>query len=147
MFFTWLDWIVLPWIVEVVQKFLLLIIVLILIFSLITSICICLYRKAQDQQKKVVVAGCVPQAQPRMDYLKGLSIIGVCVYNLRNNLNNIVWLTDRQTDRQTDRHTHTHTNSLTCHSPGCQPAVSDLYWPPCCLWINRPPQERRDQDC
>ncbi|KAG7229381.1 hypothetical protein INR49_012772 [Caranx melampygus] len=33
--------------------------------------------KAQEQQKKVVVAGCVPQAQPRMDYLKGLSIIGV----------------------------------------------------------------------
>ncbi|XP_013869704.1 threonylcarbamoyladenosine tRNA methylthiotransferase [Austrofundulus limnaeus] len=34
-------------------------------------------RKAQEQQKKVVVAGCVPQAQPRMDYLKTLSIIGV----------------------------------------------------------------------
>ncbi|XP_076827376.1 threonylcarbamoyladenosine tRNA methylthiotransferase [Brachyhypopomus gauderio] len=34
-------------------------------------------RKAQDQGKTVVVAGCVPQAQPRMDYLKGLSIIGV----------------------------------------------------------------------
>ncbi|XP_068614912.1 threonylcarbamoyladenosine tRNA methylthiotransferase [Brachionichthys hirsutus] len=34
-------------------------------------------RKAQDQDKKVVLAGCVPQAQPRMDYLKGLSIIGV----------------------------------------------------------------------
>ncbi|XP_051999451.1 threonylcarbamoyladenosine tRNA methylthiotransferase-like [Xyrauchen texanus] len=33
--------------------------------------------KAQEQNKKVVVAGCVPQAQPRMDYLKGLSIIGV----------------------------------------------------------------------
>ncbi|GLD56519.1 threonylcarbamoyladenosine tRNA methylthiotransferase [Lates japonicus] len=33
-------------------------------------------KKAQEQQKKVVVAGCVPQAQPRMDYLKGLSIIG-----------------------------------------------------------------------
>lgn len=38
------------------------------------------YRKAQEQQKKVVVAGCVPQAQPRMDYLKGLSIIGVWIY-------------------------------------------------------------------
>ncbi|KAK1794560.1 hypothetical protein P4O66_001285 [Electrophorus voltai] len=35
-------------------------------------------EKAQDQNKTVVVAGCVPQAQPRMDYLKGLSIIGVC---------------------------------------------------------------------
>ncbi|KAA0702909.1 Threonylcarbamoyladenosine tRNA methylthiotransferase [Triplophysa tibetana] len=34
-------------------------------------------RKAQEQDKKVVLAGCVPQAQPRMDYLKGLSIIGV----------------------------------------------------------------------
>ncbi|GCB75748.1 hypothetical protein scyTo_0019049, partial [Scyliorhinus torazame] len=33
--------------------------------------------KAQEQNKKVVVAGCVPQAQPRMDYIKGLSIIGV----------------------------------------------------------------------
>ena len=39
--------------------------------------CVCVCRKAQDQQKKVVLAGCVPQAQPRMDYLKGLSIIGV----------------------------------------------------------------------
>uniref|UniRef100_A0A8C5EZU5 tRNA-t(6)A37 methylthiotransferase n=1 Tax=Gouania willdenowi TaxID=441366 RepID=A0A8C5EZU5_GOUWI len=34
-------------------------------------------KKAQEQEKKVVVAGCVPQAQPRMEYLKGLSIIGV----------------------------------------------------------------------
>ncbi|XP_028673117.2 threonylcarbamoyladenosine tRNA methylthiotransferase [Erpetoichthys calabaricus] len=34
-------------------------------------------RKAEEQNKKVVVAGCVPQAQPRMDYLKNLSIIGV----------------------------------------------------------------------
>ncbi|XP_062847878.1 threonylcarbamoyladenosine tRNA methylthiotransferase [Trichomycterus rosablanca] len=34
-------------------------------------------KKAQEQNKKVVLAGCVPQAQPRMDYLKGLSIIGV----------------------------------------------------------------------
>ncbi|XP_056618548.1 threonylcarbamoyladenosine tRNA methylthiotransferase [Triplophysa dalaica] len=34
-------------------------------------------KKAQEQDKKVVLAGCVPQAQPRMDYLKGLSIIGV----------------------------------------------------------------------
>ncbi|KAM6967980.1 threonylcarbamoyladenosine tRNA methylthiotransferase [Aplochiton taeniatus] len=34
-------------------------------------------KKAQEQQKKVVLAGCVPQAQPRMDYLHGLSIIGV----------------------------------------------------------------------
>ncbi|XP_038652893.1 threonylcarbamoyladenosine tRNA methylthiotransferase isoform X2 [Scyliorhinus canicula] len=34
-------------------------------------------KKAQEQNKKVVVAGCVPQAQPRMDYIKGLSIIGV----------------------------------------------------------------------
>uniref|UniRef100_A0A8C9T4Z1 tRNA-t(6)A37 methylthiotransferase n=1 Tax=Scleropages formosus TaxID=113540 RepID=A0A8C9T4Z1_SCLFO len=33
--------------------------------------------KAQEQEKKVVVAGCVPQAQPRMEYLKGLSVIGV----------------------------------------------------------------------
>ncbi|XP_069074868.1 threonylcarbamoyladenosine tRNA methylthiotransferase [Pleurodeles waltl] len=34
-------------------------------------------KKAQEAQKKVVLAGCVPQAQPRQDYLKGLSIIGV----------------------------------------------------------------------
>ncbi|XP_018618500.1 threonylcarbamoyladenosine tRNA methylthiotransferase [Scleropages formosus] len=34
-------------------------------------------KKAQEQEKKVVVAGCVPQAQPRMEYLKGLSVIGV----------------------------------------------------------------------
>ncbi|NXM34441.1 CDKAL methylthiotransferase, partial [Oxyruncus cristatus] len=34
-------------------------------------------KKAQEGKKKVVVAGCVPQAQPRQDYLKGLSIIGV----------------------------------------------------------------------
>ncbi|KAL0963353.1 hypothetical protein UPYG_G00305170 [Umbra pygmaea] len=34
-------------------------------------------KKAQEQDKKVVLAGCVVQAQPRMDYLKGLSIIGV----------------------------------------------------------------------
>ncbi|XP_009636195.2 threonylcarbamoyladenosine tRNA methylthiotransferase [Egretta garzetta] len=33
-------------------------------------------RKAQEGKKKVVLAGCVPQAQPRQDYLKGLSIIG-----------------------------------------------------------------------
>uniref|UniRef100_A0A671SJU8 tRNA-t(6)A37 methylthiotransferase n=1 Tax=Sinocyclocheilus anshuiensis TaxID=1608454 RepID=A0A671SJU8_9TELE len=34
-------------------------------------------KKAQEQNKKVVVAGCVPQAQPRTEYLKDLSIIGV----------------------------------------------------------------------
>nr|XP_015213213.1 PREDICTED: threonylcarbamoyladenosine tRNA methylthiotransferase isoform X1 [Lepisosteus oculatus] len=34
-------------------------------------------KKAKEQNKKVVVAGCVPQAQPRMEYLKGLSVIGV----------------------------------------------------------------------
>ncbi|XP_049679816.1 threonylcarbamoyladenosine tRNA methylthiotransferase [Accipiter gentilis] len=34
-------------------------------------------KKAQEGRKKVVLAGCVPQAQPRQDYLKGLSIIGV----------------------------------------------------------------------
>lgn len=73
---------------------------LMLISSSIFSLCICLHRKAQEQQKKVVVAGCVPQAQPRMDYLKGLSIIGVCTVNVysmrmhfdlyeRNNLINV----------------------------------------------------------
>ncbi|KAM6453857.1 threonylcarbamoyladenosine tRNA methylthiotransferase isoform 2-T2 [Liasis olivaceus] len=34
-------------------------------------------KKAQEGKKKVVLAGCVPQAQPRQDYLQGLSIIGV----------------------------------------------------------------------
>ncbi|NP_001084956.1 threonylcarbamoyladenosine tRNA methylthiotransferase [Xenopus laevis] len=34
-------------------------------------------KKAQEANKKVVVSGCVPQAQPRQDYMKGLSIIGV----------------------------------------------------------------------
>ncbi|KAM4689602.1 threonylcarbamoyladenosine tRNA methylthiotransferase [Discoglossus pictus] len=34
-------------------------------------------KKAQEGDKKVVLAGCVPQAQPRQEYLKGLSIIGV----------------------------------------------------------------------
>ncbi|NXC82235.1 CDKAL methylthiotransferase, partial [Cercotrichas coryphoeus] len=34
-------------------------------------------KKAQEGKKKVVLAGCVPQAQPRQEYLKGLSIIGV----------------------------------------------------------------------
>ncbi|KAM4685435.1 threonylcarbamoyladenosine tRNA methylthiotransferase isoform 2-T2 [Amazona ochrocephala] len=34
-------------------------------------------KKAQQEKKKVVLAGCVPQAQPRQDYMKGLSIIGV----------------------------------------------------------------------
>ncbi|NWZ62031.1 CDKAL methylthiotransferase, partial [Acrocephalus arundinaceus] len=34
-------------------------------------------KKAQEEKKKIVLAGCVPQAQPRQEYLKGLSIIGV----------------------------------------------------------------------
>ncbi|XP_062986514.1 threonylcarbamoyladenosine tRNA methylthiotransferase [Elgaria multicarinata webbii] len=34
-------------------------------------------KKALEGKKKVVLAGCVPQAQPRQDYLQGLSIIGV----------------------------------------------------------------------
>lgn len=34
-------------------------------------------KKAQEENKKLVLAGCVPQAQPRQDYLKGLSILGV----------------------------------------------------------------------
>ncbi|CAH2284457.1 threonylcarbamoyladenosine tRNA methylthiotransferase [Pelobates cultripes] len=34
-------------------------------------------KKAQDDDKKIVLAGCVPQAQPRQEYMKGLSIIGV----------------------------------------------------------------------
>lgn len=69
------------------------------------------HRKAQEQQKKVVVAGCVPQAQPRMDYLKGLSIIGVCY------LTNIY-------DTQIQKECVFPIDSLTRHSPGCRSAVS-----------------------
>lgn len=42
--------------------------------------CLSSFRKAQEGKKKVVLAGCVPQAQPRQEYLKGLSIIGVCIF-------------------------------------------------------------------
>ncbi|XP_022319291.2 threonylcarbamoyladenosine tRNA methylthiotransferase-like [Crassostrea virginica] len=34
-------------------------------------------KKAREKEKKIVVAGCVPQGQPRADYLQGLSVIGV----------------------------------------------------------------------
>lgn len=34
-------------------------------------------RKAQDMGKYVVVAGCVPQGQPKSEFIKGLSVIGV----------------------------------------------------------------------
>ncbi|XP_014398169.1 PREDICTED: threonylcarbamoyladenosine tRNA methylthiotransferase isoform X2 [Myotis brandtii] len=34
-------------------------------------------KRAQEENKKIVLAGCVPQAQPRQDYLQGLSVIGV----------------------------------------------------------------------
>ncbi|XP_064605868.1 threonylcarbamoyladenosine tRNA methylthiotransferase-like [Liolophura sinensis] len=34
-------------------------------------------KKAQEMRKHVVLAGCVPQGQPKADYVKGLSIIGV----------------------------------------------------------------------
>ncbi|XP_064624672.1 threonylcarbamoyladenosine tRNA methylthiotransferase-like [Lineus longissimus] len=34
-------------------------------------------QKAKDMGKEVVVAGCVPQGQPKADYLQGLSVIGV----------------------------------------------------------------------
>lgn len=35
------------------------------------------FRKAKTNGKPVVVAGCVPQAAPRQEYTKGLSLIGV----------------------------------------------------------------------
>ena len=35
-------------------------------------------KKAQEMGKYVVVAGCVPQGQPKSDFIKGLSVIGVC---------------------------------------------------------------------
>lgn len=39
-----------------------------------------IFRRAQEENKKIVLAGCVPQAQPRQDYLQGLSVIGVSLY-------------------------------------------------------------------
>uniref|UniRef100_A0A8C4NF63 tRNA-t(6)A37 methylthiotransferase n=1 Tax=Eptatretus burgeri TaxID=7764 RepID=A0A8C4NF63_EPTBU len=38
---------------------------------------VCADRHALARNKKVVVAGCVPQAQPQLGYIKGLSVIGV----------------------------------------------------------------------
>ncbi|XP_077998583.1 threonylcarbamoyladenosine tRNA methylthiotransferase-like [Glandiceps talaboti] len=34
-------------------------------------------NKAKELNKHLVVAGCVPQAQPRLDYIKGVSVVGV----------------------------------------------------------------------
>merc|ERR1719427_1514772 len=34
-------------------------------------------EKAKDENKKIVVSGCVPQGAPSQGYIKGLSIIGV----------------------------------------------------------------------
>ena len=34
-------------------------------------------RKAKSMNKHLVVAGCVPQGQPKHDSLKGVSIVGV----------------------------------------------------------------------
>lgn len=34
-------------------------------------------KKARELNKHIVVAGCVPQGQPKSDYLQGLSVIGV----------------------------------------------------------------------
>lgn len=36
-------------------------------------------KKAHDLGKYVVVAGCVPQGQPKGEYIKGLSVIGVSI--------------------------------------------------------------------
>lgn len=34
-------------------------------------------KKAKEKNKYLVVAGCVPQGQPRQDAIKGVSIVGV----------------------------------------------------------------------
>ena len=34
-------------------------------------------KKAQQLGKYIVVAGCVPQGQPRAEFIKGLSVVGV----------------------------------------------------------------------
>ncbi|ETE62916.1 hypothetical protein L345_11326, partial [Ophiophagus hannah] len=47
------------------------------LFKACGSLLLGILMKAQEGKKKVVLAGCVPQAQPRQDYLQGLSIIGV----------------------------------------------------------------------
>ena len=35
-------------------------------------------KKAQELDKHLVVAGCVPQGQPKHQSIKGISVIGVC---------------------------------------------------------------------
>lgn len=78
----------------------------------------------------MVVAGCVPQAQPRMDYLKGLSIIGVCYF------------THTYTTHRCKKKCVVHIDSLTRHPPGCQSAVILFYFGlPAAEWIDRPPRE------
>ena len=37
-------------------------------------------KKARQLGKYIVVAGCVPQGQPRGEFIKGLSVIGVSIY-------------------------------------------------------------------
>ena len=36
-------------------------------------------KKAQELDKRLVVAGCVPQGQPRHQIIKGISVIGVII--------------------------------------------------------------------
>lgn len=37
-------------------------------------------KRAQELDKYLVVAGCVPQGQPRHQSIKGISVIGVCTF-------------------------------------------------------------------
>uniref|UniRef100_A0A671L2D1 tRNA-t(6)A37 methylthiotransferase n=1 Tax=Sinocyclocheilus anshuiensis TaxID=1608454 RepID=A0A671L2D1_9TELE len=76
-------------------------------------------KKAQEQNKKVVVAGCVPQAQPRTDYLRELSIIGV------QQIDRVVEVVDEAIKGQTHTRTHTHTHT---HSY-CVCIAPDVYDP------------------
>lgn len=124
-----------------------------LVFHLVKFIfCICLHRKAQDQQKKVVLAGCVPQAQPRMDYLKGLSIIGVCMYVYmfvyvdlyeRGYLTNMADAFIRHIPHDCmcpfgqPFSKYRHTDCLTCHSPGCHPAASAVLFCSLCRLVDQ----------
>ena len=45
-------------------------------------------KKAQELDKHLVVAGCVPQGQPKHQIIKGISVIGVIIININNNSTN-----------------------------------------------------------
>ena len=40
-------------------------------------------KKAQEMNKHLVVAGCVPQGQPKHDTVRGISVVGVSEFVIR----------------------------------------------------------------